>query len=143
MPSAFQNFPLELLSHICAHVYAAGLAPDVPSLDPLIDSPTTSPTSLPSSYPASYWQDAAVRQTLHNLSLVSHAWYDAAKPWLWTKVEVRLPHDWLSLVEEIAGGDEDEELDGALLVDQTIQQATTAALATKNIFGDQPQAELA
>ncbi|CAL1716529.1 unnamed protein product [Somion occarium] len=143
MISAVQHFPPELLSLICAHVYAAGLPPKVSSLDPLITSSDLVPTALPSSYPPSYWPDCTIRQTLHNLCLVNNAWDEAAKPWLWQKVEVRLPHDWLSLVEEIASGDEDEELDEALLVDQTIQEATNAALATRNIFGEQCQADLA
>ncbi|KAI0072528.1 hypothetical protein K474DRAFT_1667715 [Panus rudis PR-1116 ss-1] len=138
MSSAVQHFPPELLSLICEHVYAVGLPPDTPSLDPLITSKDGTPTGLPSSYPPAHWPDATARHTLHSLCLVNRAWYEAAKPFLWRKVEVRLPRDWLSLVDEIAG-DEEEEVDEATLVGETIQEATEAALATKNIFGDHPE----
>jgi len=65
--------------------------------------------------------------------LVNHAWSEAAHPWLWRKIEVRLPRGWLSLVEEISGGEDNEitEEDTARAVDQSITQAAHAALAAK------------
>ncbi|KAH8100104.1 hypothetical protein BXZ70DRAFT_893997 [Cristinia sonorae] len=144
MTNAVASYPPELLSVICGYVYAAGQLPPQPSLDPLVPSSDTVPTGLPSSYPPSHWTDVVVRHSLANLCLVNHAWYEAAKPFLWRQVEVRLPRDWLSIVEEIAGGDEeiyDEE--AFLLVDQTLQRAESAALASSRYTGEQFSAELA
>lgn len=77
--------PAELLSVICAHVYSSCLQPTEPSLDPLIATDYGVPTALPSSLPAGNWPEPVTRRTLANLCLVNHAWYEAAKPWLWTK----------------------------------------------------------
>ena len=120
------NFPSELFFQICAAVYHSGIPPsDNQSLDPvLIPSPHT-PTALPSSYPASHWPEPVTRRTLASLCLVNHAFYDAAKPWLWRKIEVRLPQSWLSLIDEIGGGeggDVSEEV-----VEVKIKQAASAA----------------
>lgn len=126
--------PPELLSLICAHIYAAGLPPAATSLDPHVLSENAVPTGLPSSYPAPHWPEQAVRRTLANVSLVSHTWYEAAKPWLWRKVEVRLPRSWMALVEELVESDEevlDQREETALLVGQTLQDAEKAALAAK------------
>jgi hypothetical protein len=62
---------------------------------------------------------------------VNRAWYEAAKPWLWRRLEVRLPHGWLSLVDEIAGDiDEDDSTSqSAMDVKKTIQIAEDAAMA--------------
>lgn len=144
-PSAVNQCPPELLSIVCAHVYAAGLAPASPSLDPLISVEDAVPTALPSSYPAAHWPEGTVRRTLASACLVNHAWYDAAKPWLWYKVEVRLPRSWMALVEELVGGDEEEVLDeehAALLVGQTMQDAEDAALAAQTVVeGDSSSPE--
>ncbi|KAI0925981.1 hypothetical protein AcV5_008563 [Taiwanofungus camphoratus] len=136
-PTFVDMFPPELLSVVCGYVYAAGLPSAVPSLDPILHSEGCIPTSLPSSFPPSHWTDSVVRRTLSNLCLVNRAWYEAAKPWLWRKVEVRLPRCWLSLVEEIAGGDEEElnQEQAALIVGQTIQVAENVALAAKDLMG--------
>ncbi|TCD61542.1 hypothetical protein EIP91_008270 [Steccherinum ochraceum] len=144
MASAVAYYPPELLSVICAYVFAAGQLPSSPSLDPLVSEKDSIPTGLPSSYPPANWSDASVRHTLANLCLVNHAWYEAAKPHLWRQVEVRLPRDWLSIVEEVAGGDEDVyDDDTAMMVDQTLQRAKSAALASTSYFGEQMSDELA
>lgn len=123
--------PPELLHLICAHIYSAGLPATFSSLDPLVVGEYGVPTSLPSSLPPGNWPEPAVRKTLATLCLVNHAWYDGAKPWLWQKIEVRLPRSWLSLVEEIAGGDDEEVNDeqAALVIERSIQAAKEAAMA--------------
>ncbi|KZT07635.1 uncharacterized protein LAESUDRAFT_724604 [Laetiporus sulphureus 93-53] len=133
-------YPPELLSTICAHVYDAGSSPPVTSLDPQLHSEGSAPTSLPSSYPPAHWAEGVSRRTLANLCLVNRAWYEAAKPWLWRKVEIRLPRSWLSLVEEIAGGDDEdvEEEQTAFMVGQTIHNAENAVLATRDLLGAVP-----
>jgi len=73
-----------------------------------------------------------------NLTLVNHAWSEAARPWLWRKIEVRLPRGWLSLVEEISGGEDAEaaEEDTARTVEESITEAAHAALAAKTGYLD-------
>lgn len=135
----FEQFPPELLAVICAHIYAAGLPPPVPSLDPpLCSDHPDAPTALPSSYPCASWPESVVRRTLANLCLVNNAWNEAAKPWLWRKVEIRLPRSWLAIVEEVAGGDDEEasEERAALMVDRTLKSAETAALAASTWLGE-------
>ncbi|KAI0691531.1 hypothetical protein C8T65DRAFT_670448 [Cerioporus squamosus] len=135
--SLVDQFPPELLSVICAYVYASGLHPPTSSLDPhLYSDHPGAPVGLPSSYPCAYWPEAVVRRTLASLCQVNHAWYDAAKPWLWRKVEIRLPRSWLSIVEEVAGGDDEEasEEQAALIVGQTLKKAESAALAAGSLL---------
>ncbi|KAF9468146.1 hypothetical protein BDZ94DRAFT_1184546 [Collybia nuda] len=122
--------PAELLSVICAHVYSSCLQPSEPSLDPLIATDYGIPTALPSSLPAGNWPEPVARRTLANLCLVNHSWYEAAKPWLWTKLEVRLPRSWLSLVEEIAWDYDEETVD--TVMGNTIKAAAKAAMASNN-----------
>lgn len=133
--SAANQCPSELLSLICAHIFAAGEPPSASSLDPLVQAEDLTPTSQPSSYPAAHWAEPVVRKTLANACLVSHAWYEAAKPWLWQKVEVRLPRSWMALVEELAGGDEDisDTQPTAFFVGQTIQDVEDAAAAAQSL----------
>ena len=137
--SLVDQFPPELLSVICAYVYASGLSPPIPSLDPQLcsDHPGI-PIGLPSSFPSAYWPEAVVRRTLASLCQVNKAWYEAAKPWLWRKVEIRLPRSWLSIVEEVAGGEDEEanEEQAALMVGQTLQKAENAALAARSLLGE-------
>ncbi|OJT15204.1 hypothetical protein TRAPUB_8219 [Trametes pubescens] len=138
-PSVVNQFPPELLAVICAHVYTSGLPPPTPSLDPLacVVQPST-PTALPSSFPPAYWPESVVRRTLANLCQVNRAWYEAAKPLLWRKLEIRLPRSWLAIVEEVAGGDDEDvsEEQAALMVDLTLRNAETAALAAKTLIGE-------
>ncbi|KAJ7773206.1 hypothetical protein B0H16DRAFT_1660327 [Mycena metata] len=77
--------------------------------------------------PAASWPEPIARHTLAQLCLVNRAWYDAAKPWLWDKLEVRLPRTFLSMVEEIAWDYDEETVD--MVMDNTIRAATQAALA--------------
>lgn len=68
--------------------------------------------------------------------MVNKAWYDAAKPWLWRRLEVRLPRSWLCLVDELAGGTDGqvEAEQTALVVEKSLQEAQNAALAARSIF---------
>ncbi|KAF9815606.1 hypothetical protein IEO21_04466 [Rhodonia placenta] len=130
-------YPPELLALICAYIYAAGNDPALTSLDPILHPEGNAPVALPASYPPSRWPDAISHRTLASLCLVNRTWYEAARPWLWRKVEVRLPRSWLALVEEIAGGDQEsvDQNQTAVLIDQTIQKAENAVLATHEMFG--------
>ncbi|TFY50222.1 hypothetical protein EVJ58_g11137, partial [Rhodofomes roseus] len=131
---SLSQYPPELYSVICAHIYAAGCPPLTSSLDPILHAEGDVPTTLPSSYPPACWVDSVSKRTLKNLCLVSHAWYEATKPWLWRKVEVSLPRSWLALVDEITcgEGDDSEQEQAAFILGQTIQAAETAALAQES-----------
>lgn len=131
---SFQMYPPELLYVICAHVYASCLLPDEPSLDPLIVTDHRAPTAHPSAVPAGYWPEPVARRTLASLCLVNHAWFEAAKPWLWHKLEVRLPRTWLSLVEEIAWNYEEETVDSVM--ELTMKAATNAAIQSSNVHSN-------
>ncbi|KAF8604201.1 hypothetical protein BDV93DRAFT_522654 [Ceratobasidium sp. AG-I] len=124
-----KTYPAELYASVCAAIYDLSLPPAVPCLDPLIENEdSSSPVALPSSYPAAYWSEPVTRNTLASLSRVSKAWQDAAKPYLWRRVEIRLPRSWLGVVEEIGGGDaEDENSQSDELVSRTVKQAAEAA----------------
>jgi hypothetical protein len=75
------------------------------------------------------WPEHIARSTLLSLCLVNRALYSAAKPWLWSKIEVRLPHNWLALVDAISGAPEDEEAaEGAIV--QAIEQVTVNAITS-------------
>jgi hypothetical protein len=119
--SAVWQYPPELLFAISAHVYAASLPASESSLDPIAMGEYGTPT----------------RKTLADLCLVNRAWYDAAKPWLWHKIEVRLPRSWLCLLEEIAGGDDGQNTGDStsLAVEVCIQAAAKVALASTAIAG--------
>ncbi|KAJ3776059.1 hypothetical protein FB446DRAFT_722641 [Lentinula raphanica] len=130
--SIVHDYPLELLSRICAHVYSACLPPVETSLDPLIVTQHGVPVSLPSTLPPSHWPEQDSRQTLASLCLVNRSWYEAAKPWLWRKLEVRLPRSWLSLVDEIAWDLEVETVDQVM--EKTVKAATNAALTASPNF---------
>ncbi|KAJ7637709.1 hypothetical protein DFH06DRAFT_1219017 [Mycena polygramma] len=123
------RYPPELLLAICAYIHSSCIPSPVPSLDPLVAGHHGVPTSLPSSMPPASWPEPVARHTLAQLCLVSRAWYDAAKPWLWDKLEVRLPRSFLSMVEEIAWDYNEETVD--MVMGNTIRAATkAAALAT-------------
>ncbi|KZT73154.1 hypothetical protein DAEQUDRAFT_722275 [Daedalea quercina L-15889] len=131
-PRSLSEYPSELYSIICAHVYDAGCSPPTPSLDPVLHAEGDAPTALPSSYPPACWLESVSKRTLKNLCLVNHAWCEAAKPWLWRKVEVSLPRNWLALVDEIAGGEGEDPEQAALFLGQTIHAAETAALVQES-----------
>ncbi|KAI0064756.1 hypothetical protein BV25DRAFT_1836625 [Artomyces pyxidatus] len=131
MAAHVSAYPPELLFLICAHVFAAAQPAPIPSLDPLFLHEAGQPVALPSSYPPANWAEPVARKTLATLALVNRAWYEAAKPWLWRSVEVRLPRSWLALVDEITGG-EDEAANveqTARAVDTSIREAALAASA--------------
>ncbi|KAI6169138.1 hypothetical protein EDD17DRAFT_1525582 [Pisolithus thermaeus] len=136
--SANLQYPSELLFIICSHIYAAGI-PAVPSsLDPVALGDYGMPTALPSSMAPSHWPEPLVRKTLSSLCLVNHAWYEAAKPWLWRRIEVRLPRSWLSLVDEITGGEDEQSVERtAIAVEQSIQAVAEAAVATTGASSDE------
>lgn len=68
---------------------------------------------------------------------MNRAWCEASKPYLWRRLEVRLPNGWLSLVDQIAGDvDGEEDVNQAAIdVENTIQQAENAAMAARALFG--------
>ncbi|KAI0036135.1 hypothetical protein K488DRAFT_41797 [Vararia minispora EC-137] len=127
--SVLIDFPSELRFLICAHVYAAGLPPKVPTLDPLYVHPAGPPTSQPASYPPTSWTEPVSRATLLSLAVADHAWSNAARPWLWRRVEVRLPRSWLALVHEVVGADVAAQLDSSL-----DSAAQAAVQATKGVL---------
>ena len=135
--SAISQYPPELLFTICAYIYASGLPQSTSSLDPIALGDYGVPTALPSSMPPSNCPEPIVRKTLSSLCLVNRAWFDAAKPWLWQRIEVRLPRSWLALVDVITGGeDQSVEENAALAVEQSIHAATKAALASTTLSGE-------
>ncbi|KAL4064515.1 hypothetical protein V8B97DRAFT_1870180 [Scleroderma yunnanense] len=131
--SSILQYPPELLFIICSHVYATGIPAATSSLDPVSLGEHGIPTALPSSMPPGHWPEPVVRKTLANLCLVNHAWYEAAKPWLWRRIEVRLPRSWLALVDEIAGGEDEQSVEKA--VEKSIQAIAEAAVATATMAG--------
>lgn len=134
--SAIDDFPQELLEAICAHIFDAGTPNFNPSLDPLVSGARSPPTAVPNSFPPASWTDHSVRKTLASLCLVNKAWYYAAKPRLWRRLEVRLPRSWLCLVNELAGGaDKEAEAQAtAIVVEKSLQEAQNAVLAARSIF---------
>lgn len=128
------DFPPELIFAICAYVYSAGLPAPAPTLDPLVFSDQGIPTGLPSSVPPGNWPERASLQTLANLCLVNHTWHEAAKPWLWRKIEVRLPRSWMSILEGVAWDFSDDTTleQTALDVEKSIKAAAGAAVASTN-----------
>ena len=114
---AYKSYPCSVIAFLPQHV---------------LDISATS--RAPSSLPQANWPEHTVRATLATLCLVNHAWYESAKPWLWQNIEVRLPRSWLSLVEEISGGD-DEEINQEQVVKQSIQAAKEAAMARNSSMG--------
>lgn len=124
-PSLITLYPSELLYAICTQVFASCLPTTIPSLDPLLSDTSASHSSFT---PALTWSEPITRRTLANLCLVNHDWYEAAKPWLWRRLEVRFPRTWLSLVAEIAWNYDEETVD--LVIDKTIRAAANAAVAS-------------
>ncbi|KAG2017911.1 hypothetical protein CC2G_007372 [Coprinopsis cinerea AmutBmut pab1-1] len=121
------QYPQEILYAICAQVYTSGLQPTEPTLDPPLVADGI-PTAHPSAVPPAHWSEPEARKTLASLCLVNHAWHEAAKPWLWHRVEVRLPRTWLAFLEQVAWNYERETVETVL--DQTIKAATDAAIAS-------------
>jgi hypothetical protein len=127
------RYPQELIIAICAFVYSSGLPAPAPSLDPLVlTNENGIPTALPSSSPPGSWSEPVARLTLANLCLVNHAWYAGAKPWLWRKIEVRLPRTWLSIADEVVGR-ADDEANTEKTLGVSIKAAADAALASSPV----------
>ncbi|CAE6449191.1 unnamed protein product [Rhizoctonia solani] len=124
-----KTYPAELYESICAIIFEVSLPPAYSSLDPLIHKEeSNSPVALPSAYPAAYWSEPVARRTLASLCLVSKAWQEAAKPYLWRRIEIRLPRSWLGVIEEVGGGDaEGDNAESDELVSRTVKQAAEAA----------------
>ncbi|KAF8328392.1 uncharacterized protein EI90DRAFT_3065059 [Cantharellus anzutake] len=110
-PSAIpvkRPFPVDILEAIAAAVFDAALPCPSSPLDPLyLPNTANMPTSSPSAFPAPHWSEPVARKTLANMCLVSKDFYYAAKPWLWRRIEVNLPRNWLRLLDEICGEDEE------------------------------------
>jgi len=107
-------------------VFNAADSPRESSLDPLIlpDCLTLPvPRALPSSFPPPNWPEPLTRLTLINLSRTSKALYKAARPYIWRRVEIRLPRSWLALVHEITGGEDEVDEQAAHLVEQSLSEA--------------------
>jgi len=119
---AMDSFPPELLSRICQAVYNQSVPVYPSSLDPfplatVLSASDKAPNGLPSSYPPATWPEALSRKTLASLCLTNKALHYAAKPWLWLRIEVRLPSSWLALLEVIVGlPEEGPQLPDALAV---------------------------
>lgn len=64
-------------------------------------------------------------------------WYNAAKPFIWRHVEVRLPRTWLAFVDEVAAAEEETEEETNKLIDSSVQHAAAVALATNTAFNAQ------
>lgn len=106
------HYPADVLEAISAAVYAAALPSAATSLDPLysLSMPhnPAPPTASPSTYPAAYWPEPTSRSTLATLCLVSHDFREAARPWLWRRLEINIPRHWLEILDAICGEDEQE-----------------------------------
>ncbi|KAG8857636.1 hypothetical protein FRB96_005654 [Tulasnella sp. 330] len=140
--SSSADLPHEVLQAICAVVSDASYHTDISSLDPILDQERTAPHALPSSYPAGNWSGLNTRRTLTSLCLVSRAWYNASKPFIWRHVEVRLPRTWLAFVDEVAAAEEETEEETNKLIDSSVQHAAAVALATNTAFNAQSHDQL-
>lgn len=93
-------------------MYAAALPQPNSSLDPLytLDSSVSlvAPSASPSTLPVAYWSEPASRKTLAALCLVSRTFRGAARPWLWHRLEVNIPRNWLGILDAVCGDDEEE-----------------------------------
>jgi hypothetical protein len=106
------SYPADVLEAIAAAVFAAALPSTVTSLDPLYllnPSDGVPPTDSPSTYPAAYWPEPVSRKTLAALCLVSKDFREAARPWLWHRLEINVPRNWLGILDTICGQDEEPE----------------------------------
>jgi hypothetical protein len=101
--SLISTFPPELLFNVAAVIFYAARPAEPISLDPPVqyDDRFPPPTALPSTFPPPIWPETLARKTLASFCLVSKSFYSAAKPWLWRRVEIRLPQTWLSLIDAV------------------------------------------
>jgi hypothetical protein len=134
-PSQYTDHLL-VLDNICAAVFNAAEPPRESSLDPLIlqDCMTLpAPHTFPSSYVPSNWPEPLTRLTLINLSRSSKALYKATRPYIWRRVEIRLPRSWLALVHEITGGEDEVDEQAAHLVEQSLSEAASYVYAATSL----------
>lgn len=135
-PKPLRTYPADVLEAIAAAVYAAALPSNTPSLDPLYSlSPehnSVPPNASPSTYPTAYWPEPASRKTLATLCLVSKDFREAAVPWLWRRLEINIPRNWLGILDAICGQDDEPEKPisiASVLTDDRAQQVTATAAA--------------
>src|SRR5258708_35870676 len=105
--STMRPFPIDVLDAIAAAVSNAATPHPFSSLDPLYLSTYDVPRDAPSTFPSPYWSEPLSRKTLACLCLVSKDFRDAAKPWLWRRIEVNFPRNWLRILDVICGEDEE------------------------------------
>ncbi|KAF8318495.1 hypothetical protein DL93DRAFT_2075960 [Clavulina sp. PMI_390] len=109
-------YPSDVLEAIAAAIYLSALPQHTSSLDPLyasaLNGQYAAPTSLPTSFPLSSWPEPVARHTLAALCLVSRDFRNAARPWLWKRLEVNVPRNWLGILDSVCG---DEDVDPAAI----------------------------
>lgn len=132
--ASIADLPAELLSSIASHVYAAGLPPASVSLDPFLINEDVYPPALHQvlSSPAASsgsWTEPCARKTLGSLCLVNRVFAEAAKPWLWRGVQVRLPRSWLALLDQLIEEATDSEDDAAAATTQLARAVLDGACA--------------
>lgn len=128
-------YPADVLEAIAAAVYAAALPSNTPSLDPLYSLNTTHdlahPAASPSTYPTAYWPEPVSRKTLATLCLVSKDFREAARPWLWRRLEISIPRNWLGILDAICGQEEEPE---------NLVKGIFSVLAEDSVFNGRPRA---
>ncbi len=106
-PPAPKRLPADVLDAISAAVSNAAVPRLCPSLDPLYPNTPDVQVTPPSAYSSPYWSEPVARKTLASLCLVNRDFRDAAKPWLWERIEVKFPCNWLGILDEVCGEDEE------------------------------------
>jgi len=127
---------MNYLGLCCAHIFDAGIPSFAPSLDPLLSGASHPPTAVLNLFSPTSWTDHSVRKTLASLCMANKLWYDAAKPWLWRRLEVRLPQSWPCPVDGLAGGADGkvEPMETALVIEKSLQEDQNTALAARSIL---------
>jgi hypothetical protein len=105
--ATFSDLPLELLSNVSAAVFWSAQHPPLHTLDPFV--PGEHGLDSPGSQ---CWSEPVMRGTLASLCRVNHACAEVARPWLWRVVQVRLPRDWLALLDQTLEEEVEEDIVG-------------------------------
>lgn len=106
-PSTSKHLPADILDAITAAVSNSATPHLCSSLDPIyLNTPNVQATSPACPTPL-YWPEPVARKTLASLCLVNKDFRDAAKPWLWRRIQVKFPRNWLGILDEICGDDEE------------------------------------
>jgi hypothetical protein len=96
--TTMNDLPLELLSHVAAAVFWSAHNSSTRTLDPFVlDAQDGAELTTSASY---CWPEPTMRRTLASLCRVNHACAEATRPWLWRVVSVRLPRDWIALLDQ-------------------------------------------